>query len=49
MTALRLDHVAIPIRDADATAAFYGGVLGPPLINALTGADWGGREWLMLI
>lgn len=46
---LRLDHVAIPIRDPDATHNFYSGVLGLPLVSAMSGGDWGGKEWLMLI
>ena len=46
---LTLDHVVFPVRDADATLAFYGGVLGLPLVQALTGEDWGGYPWLMMI
>ena len=46
---LTLDHVVFPVRDADATLAFYGDVLGLPLTQALTGDDWGGYPWLMMI
>jgi catechol 2,3-dioxygenase-like lactoylglutathione lyase family enzyme len=47
--ALKLDHVAIPIRDVAASQRFYSDVLGLPLLTALTGDDWGGRQWLMMI
>jgi len=46
---LRLDHVAIPVRDAAATHKFYSEVLGLPLIEAHEGDDWGGLPWLMMI
>jgi len=46
---LTLDHVVFPVRDADAALAFYGDVLGLPLVQALSGDDWGGYPWLMLI
>jgi catechol 2,3-dioxygenase-like lactoylglutathione lyase family enzyme len=46
---LTLDHVVFPVRDAGASLAFYGDVLGLPLTQALTGEDWGGYPWLMLI
>ncbi len=39
---LTLDHVVFPVRDAEATLAFYGEVLGMPLTQALSGEDWGG-------
>ena len=46
---LTLDHVVFPVGDAEATLAFYGDVLGLPLIQTLTGEDWGGYPWLMMI
>jgi catechol 2,3-dioxygenase-like lactoylglutathione lyase family enzyme len=46
---LTLDHVVFPVRDADKTLAFYGDLLGLPLIQTLTGPDWGGYPWLMMI
>ena len=46
---MRLDHIVIPCFDAEATLAFYGGVLGLPLIAAHEGDDWGGHAWLMMI
>ena len=47
--ALRLDHLALPVHDAAATLAFYSGVLELPLVEVLSGDDWGGKEWLMMI
>jgi catechol 2,3-dioxygenase-like lactoylglutathione lyase family enzyme len=46
--ALRFDHVAVPIYDAAATYRFYTEVLELPLLEALSGDDWGGRPWLMM-
>ncbi len=46
---LTLDHVVFPVRDANASLAFYGDLLGLPLTQALSGEDWGGYPWLMLI
>jgi catechol 2,3-dioxygenase-like lactoylglutathione lyase family enzyme len=46
--ALRFDHLALPVYDAAATWHFYADVLGLPLIDALSGDDWGGRPWLMM-
>ncbi len=47
--ALRSDHVVIPIRDAEASLAFYRDTLGLPLVDAITGDDWGGFPWLMMM
>jgi catechol 2,3-dioxygenase-like lactoylglutathione lyase family enzyme len=47
--ALAFDHAAIPVRDADATLAFYSGTLGLSLIDVHEGDDWGGLPWLMMI
>jgi catechol 2,3-dioxygenase-like lactoylglutathione lyase family enzyme len=46
---LNLDHVVIPVWDAEASLAFYADTLGLPLIQTITGDDWGGKPWLMLI
>jgi catechol 2,3-dioxygenase-like lactoylglutathione lyase family enzyme len=46
---LKLDHVVFPIRDPERTLAFYRDVLELPLLQALTGDDWDGYPWLMMI
>lgn len=46
--ALRFDHLALPVYDAAATHRFYSEVLRLPLVEALSGDDWGGRPWLMM-
>ena len=46
---LTLDHVVMPVRDADATLQFYTRVLGLPLVQAFSGDDWDGYPWLMMI
>jgi catechol 2,3-dioxygenase-like lactoylglutathione lyase family enzyme len=46
--ALRFDHLALPVYDAAATYRFYTEVLGLPLLDAMSGDDWGGRPWLMM-
>src|SRR5215469_12782686 len=45
---LKLDHVVFPTADPAASLAFYRETLGLPLVQAITGDDWGGRPWLML-
>jgi len=45
---LRFDHLALPVFDAAATYRFYGEVLQLPLVDALSGDDWGGKPWLMM-
>ena len=47
-TPLRIDHLAIPVYDAAATHRFYTEVLQLPLVEALSGDDWGGKPWLMM-
>jgi catechol 2,3-dioxygenase-like lactoylglutathione lyase family enzyme len=47
--ALRLDHAVVPVHDAAAARAFYGDVLGLPLVTAMRGGAWGGRAWLMMV
>ena len=47
--ALDLDHVALAVHDARASLAFYRDVLGLTLVSALSGDDWGGYPWLMMI
>jgi len=46
---LKLDHVVFPVWDAQASLAFYADTLGLPLAQAVTGDDWGGRAWMMLV
>ena len=46
---LRCDHVVIPVEDAATSLAFYRDLLGLPLLDAITGDDWGGFPWLMMI
>jgi catechol 2,3-dioxygenase-like lactoylglutathione lyase family enzyme len=44
-----LDHVVMPVRDAEATLKFYTEVLELPLLEAFSGDDWDGYPWLMMI
>jgi glyoxylase I family protein len=46
---LTLDHVVMPVRDAQATLKFYTEVLELPLVQAFSGDDWDGYPWLMMI
>lgn len=46
---LTLDHVVMPVRDAQATLKFYTEVMELPLVNAFSGDDWDGFPWLMMI
>ena len=48
-TPLRFDHLAVPVYDAAATHRFYTEVLQLPLVDALSGDDWGGKPWLMML
>jgi catechol 2,3-dioxygenase-like lactoylglutathione lyase family enzyme len=45
---LRFDHLALPVYDAAETQRFYAEVLQLPLVDALSGEDWGGKPWLMM-
>ena len=47
-TPLRFDHLALPVYDAARTYHFYSEVLQLPLVDALSGDDWGGKPWLMM-
>lgn len=47
-TLLRFDHLALPVFDAARTYHFYSEVLQLPLVDALSGDDWGGKPWLMM-
>ena len=47
-TPLRIDHLALPVFDAARTYHFYSEVLQLPLVDALSGDDWGGKPWLMM-
>ena len=40
-TPLRFDHLALPVYDAARTLHFYTEVLQLPLVDALSGDDWG--------
>jgi catechol 2,3-dioxygenase-like lactoylglutathione lyase family enzyme len=44
-----MDHVVIPIWEAEKSVAFYRDVLGLKLTGSYSGDDWGGYPWLMLI
>jgi catechol 2,3-dioxygenase-like lactoylglutathione lyase family enzyme len=46
---LCLDHVVVPVRDAREARVFYRDRLGLPLVAALSGNDWGGHRWLMMV
>jgi len=46
---LRFDHFAVPVFDAGRALRFYSEVLGLPLVDAMSGDDWGGKPWLMMI
>ena len=46
---LTLDHVVFPVRDPEATLAFYTKVLALPLVGAYSGDDWDGYPWLMMV
>lgn len=48
MARLALDHVALPIFDVAASLDFYLNTLGLPLVDALSGDDWGKRAWLTM-
>src|SRR5215469_13754465 len=45
---LRFDHLALQVFEVAATYRFYSEVLQLPLVDALSGDDWGGRPWLMM-
>ena len=47
-TPLRFDHLAVLVYDAAKTLHFYSEVLQLPLVDALSGDDWGGKPWLMM-
>jgi catechol 2,3-dioxygenase-like lactoylglutathione lyase family enzyme len=49
MSPLAVDHLALPIYDAEKSLDFYERVLEFPLISALSGDDWDGKPWLMMI
>ena len=46
---LTLDHAVFPVQDAAATLKFYRETLDLPLVDCLSGKDWGGYPWLMMI
>jgi len=45
---LKVDHIVIPVWDAEASIAFYREVMAFPLVATDSGPDWGGFPWLML-
>jgi len=45
---LSLDRVVFRVRSASASRDFYGGVLGLPLVSAVSGQDEDGHAWLAL-
>jgi catechol 2,3-dioxygenase-like lactoylglutathione lyase family enzyme len=47
--ALRFDHVAVPVHDAQSAYELFAGTLGLPLVAAHSGDDWDGAPWLMMI
>jgi catechol 2,3-dioxygenase-like lactoylglutathione lyase family enzyme len=47
MNELFFDHIAIPVSDPEASLAFYCGILGFELVDAMGGDDWEGRPWLL--
>ena len=46
---LRFDHVAVPVGDPQEAYFLFADVLGLPLVAALSGDDWDGAPWLMMI
>jgi catechol 2,3-dioxygenase-like lactoylglutathione lyase family enzyme len=46
---LHMDHIALPAYDAAATYRFYAEVMGLPLVTAMSGDNWGGKPWLMMV
>ena len=46
---LRTDHIVFPVWDAPASLAFYRDVMGFALVECVSGDDWGGKPWLMMI
>lgn len=46
---LKMDHVVFPVWDAKASLAFYADVMGFALVGTVSGPDWGGYPWLMMI
>ena len=47
--ALRFDHVAVPVHDAQSAHHLFAETLGLPLLAAYSGDDWDGAPWLMMI
>jgi len=46
---LRTDHTVFPVWKPRASLEFYRDVMGLPLVDTLSGPDWGGYPWLMMI
>jgi catechol 2,3-dioxygenase-like lactoylglutathione lyase family enzyme len=47
--ALRFDHIAVPVRDAQSAYDLFSKILELPLLAAHTGDDWQGAAWLMMV
>ena len=47
--ALKFDHIVIPCWNAGASLAFYRDVMGFALTHTISGEDWGGYPWLMML
>lgn len=46
---LTVDHIVFPVWDAEKSLHFYRDVMEFALIQSLSGPDWGGYPWLMMI
>jgi catechol 2,3-dioxygenase-like lactoylglutathione lyase family enzyme len=46
---LRTDHIVFPVWDAQASLDFYREIMGFALVECVSGDDWGGKPWLMMI
>jgi catechol 2,3-dioxygenase-like lactoylglutathione lyase family enzyme len=47
--ALKFDHIVFPCWNAGASLAFYRDVMGLALTDTISGEDWGGYPWLMML
>ena len=45
---LKLDHIVLPVWNAQASLAFYRDVMGFALVDTASGDNWGGKPWLMM-
>lgn len=49
MPRLSVDHLNLPVYDAQAALIFYRDVMGFRLTATYSGEDWGGHHWLMMV